>query len=633
MPYPRELNLDEDTKERLISYLDDELHNHYAERSGHIDDLKRWQRDYWATPSTKEATFPFKGAATIIIPLSAIAIEAVHARTMTMMFALPQFVSANAVSGQWEAVERPFERFMDYELLNQMKIRKHLGDCFLEAEKFGTMIGKVGYCREVKTAVREIDGIEQEFEVVTKQGAVADCVPDSRFLMPYAAKDPQSAPWCGEEHEATPYELMLQEQGGLFKKGTFKELEMYFSESSLGTTAQESGRKFTRHQEELENRTSIWPKTLDWVEIWLAFDVDKGGKHKEIVVHYHRGSRTIMSVRYNWHHDLRRPYRTNVYFPIEHRWRGIGICKKNEQFQREVTTQHRQRLDNATLANIRMIKISKLSQYGPNEPVFPGKMWFVDDMDHIETLQLGEIYPSAYNNEQATLLYSQQRTGVNEVTLGMPQVGTPGTATSDLARIQEGNRKFDFVYQNFREFTNELIIDTAATIQQFGPRRLAYFDHVEGGKMVQKFFEMPTNLVTDGVLIGLRVVSQQQNKVLDRQNWEQVAARLQQYYTAQLQLAQYAGNPELMQLIIKKGLAASTEAMRQLLEHYDVRNIERLIVIESEMQSQNELGAARAEFGGSEQPAGPGTAPGIQQLIETITGGGAGGNGGVNRLL
>jgi hypothetical protein len=45
---------------------------------------------------------------------------------------------------------------------------------------------------------------------------------------------------------------------------------------------------------------------------------------------------------------------------------------------------------------------------------FPGKMWFVDNKDDIDTMQMGEIYPSAYNNESATLQYHQQRSGINE---------------------------------------------------------------------------------------------------------------------------------------------------------------------------------------------------------------------------
>src|SRR5215203_3802689 len=98
MSYPRELRLSKDTEERLISYLEDELSNHMMEKGAHTEDIMRFQRDYWSKPATERATFPFTGASTIVIPLTAIAVETIHARTMTTLFALPQFVTVRAVS-------------------------------------------------------------------------------------------------------------------------------------------------------------------------------------------------------------------------------------------------------------------------------------------------------------------------------------------------------------------------------------------------------------------------------------------------------------------------------------------------------------------------------------------------------
>jgi hypothetical protein len=527
---------------------------------------------------------------------------------MTMMFGIPQFVSAHALSNDWDNAARPVERFMDRELIQEMRVRRTFGDCFLEAEKFGTMIGKTGYEKVVKTAVRTVGGVDEEFDVTIREGATFDAVADARFLMPYSSKDPQMAPWCGEEHTASSYEVMLLEQSGLFRPGTiidqgaendpsgWSKLKAWVNAGQDQGTQLTEGKKFERNQQDLEKTTPVFPNTIDWQEIWCAFDVDGSNRPKEICVHFHRASRTIMSIRYNWHSDLRRPYRTGVYMPVEHRWRGIGICKQNEQFQREVTTQHRQRLDNATLANMRMIKISKLSGYGPREPIFPGKMWFVDDMTHVDTFQLGEIYPSSYQNEQATLIYSQQRTGINETNLGMPQVGTPGTATSDLARIQEGNKKFDFVYANHKEFANDIIMDTAENIQQFGPRRIQYFTETENGALVKQFFDMPVGLIRDGILIQLKAAGQQQNKILDRQNWQQISQMLQAYYTGLIDLAMPLGDKQLIQTIFYKGMGAATEAMRQIFDSYDIRNVDRMIVRELE----DKINAGLATLGGTQ---------------------------------
>jgi len=636
MPYPREIYLGEEREAELIQYIETELVQYYMDTSEHLNDLIQWQADYWAKPTKKVATFPFRGACTTVIPVTAIAVEAVHARTETQLFGQQQLVAAQAVADEWDQAQKPLEDFMNYYLFKKLKIKQELSSCFLEAEKFGTMIGKPGYERVVRYGAREINGVDQEFSVVYKDGPVFDAIPDARFLYPYWAKDAQSSDWIGEEHGETPYYIYQSEKAGLFRSGTYEDLMVWMNNQMSGSPGND-GEKFERNQMDLERTKYSIGKRLEWVEMWLAWEVDNRDIKKEIVVHYHRNSGKIMSIRYNYLSDLRRPYRVGTYFPVEHRSRGIGICKMNEQFQRSITTRHRQFSDNATLANIRMFKIHKLAGYGNGEPVFPGKMWFLDNMDQLDTVQLGEVYPSSYQAEQSDVIYSQQRTGVNEVTLGMPQVGTPGTATSDLARIQEGNKKFDLWYMRVRDFGDEVVTDIADLYQQFGPRNLEYFYTASGGEMVRSFLQLPASYIREGIVINLKISSQVHNKVLDRQNWQQIAGFLTQYYQGLVQLAMPLGNPEMIQLIFTKGLSALTEAMRQILETYDVRNIDRIIVKELDMllQGQNPsmLGGGNGPIpiSSGQQPnnrvAGSSEASGMEQLLSLITSGGAGGVG------
>lgn len=608
--YPREIKLDDNTERRLVSYLEDELTRHYAERGSHIDNLKSWQADYWAEPSTTEATFPFKGAATLIIPLAAITVEAIHARVMTTMFALSQFITAKPQSPQWQNHARPVERFLDDQLLREIGIYKPVSSSVLEIIKFGSGIVKCGYEKITKTAVREIEeDKEEEFTVTIKNSPTVDSVPFARFLMPFIYQDPQSSSWCGEEHEYTPYELRLMETSGKFAEGTMEKMSAHFTTNPSSTSA--SGLEFQRSQEELESREPIWPDRIQTVEMWLGFDIDgtedlvvngtipreaiSNSYDKEIVVHYHRASRTILSCRYNWYEDLRRPYHTGVYFPVEHRWTGIGVCKQVEQFQKEITTQHRQRIDNATLANCRMIKVSNLSKYGPDEPVFPGKIWFVDNMSDVDSFQLGEVYASSFSNENQSNLYVQQRTGVNEVSLGMPQVGTPGTATSDLARIQEGNKKFDYTYRNIKHFVSEISRSTVLNIKQFGSRAEMYYTNVEGGELVRDFFTNDFELIKGGFLLEIEVAGQQDNKLLDRNNWQQVAQLLTGYYDSMIGLANAKGDKELLSRIVDSGMHAATETMKQILESFDLKNVDRIIV--QEALQNGGLGTLRAGAG------------------------------------
>jgi hypothetical protein len=274
---------------------------------------------------------------------------------------------------------------------------------------------------------------------------------------------------------------------------------------------------------------------------------------------------------------------------------------------------------------MRMFKINRLSGYGPKEPIFPGKMWFLDDMSQLETVQLGEIYSSSFSNEQAAVLYSQQRTGVNEVILGMPQVGTPGTATGDLARIQEGNKKFDYSMDNIREWIGDLTMDVICNIKQFGPRHPDYFQSAEGGQEVARLMALDIQTLKSGIIFEVKAAQQQANRLLDRNNWQQIGALVNQYYVAMIQLASQSQRPDLVQLILSKGLVAATETMKQVLESFDVRSINKILVPEVEellglangQQPQNGPGGPAVPTGNI-GPQDIGNAEGlaaIQQLI------------------
>jgi hypothetical protein len=620
MPYPRLLKFSPEVAEKLISYLTTEMNNHYAERDPWIQDLLQWQKDYWSKPITQRATFPFTGASTLIIPLTAIAVEAIHARNMTSLFATDEFVNAKPKTSEYNGVDvasaaHPLEVFVNHTLAEDCDIYKFCDNTGLEFVKYGTCVGKSGYERISKWAVRELGEIEQEVEVVIKDGATVDAVSVGRFLMPFMSQHPQTAPWCGEEHTNSPYEVKLMEQSGMLYPGTYEELLKFVTASPVGVTGFE--REFQASQEQLEDRNPVFPKFINYQEIWLSFDTDGTGREKEIQVLFHRPSRRLMAAFYNQYSDLHRPYRYGNFFSVEHRWAGIGVGKQNEQFQREITMIHRQQLDQGTLANMGMLKVHKMSGYGPREPVFPGKMWFLDDMTHIEPFKLSEPSQSSFANEQSSLIYSQQRSGINELTLGMPQQGTPGTATSDITRLQEGKAKSDFALKSYRKFLGSIVTDVLCVTKDYSVKSVQFLDTMENGDLVKQLLSLPTELFRKSLLYDINPVSQINNKALDRQNWQQVAQLLQQYYTAEMQIVEMTRDPQLMQLLVQKILIGGTEAMKQLLETYDIRNIDRILPVELlNIKAANATTGAAPGANGTTRPAIPSTASGVVSTPE-----------------
>ena len=577
MTYTPQIYLTKEQEDNLKVKLIFEISNHRGERSAWVDDLKRFQSDYIANPRNKSPKFPFVGAATIVIPLTAIVTEALHARNMQRMFGGDQLVAGKFFDDFWNQFDRPIERFLDWQLLEQIGFKSKFENCLLELEKLGTAVMKDGYSRITKFV--KVNGAVEEVPIYAGPDVMP--VPVANFLMPFACQDPQTADWCGEEHVSTQYGVLLAEQSGLFRPGIYQKLANFYSG---GSNTNLSSDPYRQNIQKETNQQPVWPKEIGWYEIYIAWDVTETNpegvtppdapppQRRELQVLYDYNNNEILAIRDNPDPFGRRPYEIGVMMKLENRWTGIGVAKQNEQFQREVTMQHRQRLDAGTLANANMLKVQRLSGVSPDEPVYPGKLLFLDNLDDVEPLQLGGTYPAASNNEQQTLYYAQQRSGINELTLGQPQSGTPGTATENTIAIQESGLRFDYTSNNVKDFANRIILNTICNISLYGCSDPRYFDIIPEGAAVKEFFKLPVSLHRSHIIAKFSVINQSQNKLLDRNNWTQLSQFFTQYYQNAVQGLLMIGKQDLAAAAILKGIDASTKAMKMILESFDIPN-------------------------------------------------------------
>jgi hypothetical protein len=185
----------------------------------------------------------------------------------------------------------------------------------------------------------------------------------------------------------------------------------------------------------------------------------------------------------------------------------------------------------------------------------------------------------------------------------MPQVGTPGTATSDLSRVQEASRKFDYTYKNSKRFILDIVKDVLCNTSQFGLPDSRVFATVKNGEQVKQLLSLPHADLKAFVLADLNLAGQNANRLVDRNTWLQLSQPIQQYIEGSLQLSQLLGNPQLSQLIAIRGLSTATEIMRQLLEAYDIRSIDKIL-----LPMDNLMGMLGANINGPQNPKslGPG---------------------------
>lgn len=625
--------------DRLVRWLNEELQLARTERQRLMEDWKEWQRQYWAAPKTKTKDFPFKNAANIVIPITAIAVEAVHARLMNTIWAPRPFWSINPTSEMWvpaaprveewlqNEVERP-EGLMLYEVTNEG---------FMEFCKLGTVIFKSGYERVVKKSYRMVAGQLEEYWYECKNSATVHWVPRANFLIRFTETDPQNSSWCGEEHQWTWGQLKTMALSGrMDPAGVELVKSRYIQKRQTGNTFG-SATDYQKQIDQLMHTEPSWSHAFDCVEIWCSFDIDGDGVNEEIYLDYHEESRTILSARYNPNADLRRPYRKACYITVEGRFDGIGICKQNEMFQSEITTIHRQRIDNATVANMRMLVIRKMSGYGPGEPLFPGKIWMVDSKDDVTSLQMGDVYNSSYQNEASAERWSQMRTAANETVLGMPEQGTPGTATDSLTRLGEANKRFNLVLLNLRRCLGLVGRDTLVNYQQFGDKNYHWIVLQEDGLYVHQFLTLPEELASAGASVEVTASDQIVNQQVEQQQWMALSQILERGNMMTLQLAQMAmqlsGDPTFLLQVIQRTLYITDEVRRKLLHTFNVQDINKLTFTqEGEVGSTPTGGPAMGQpqlgpGGGLPGNAGPGGMGNPLQMLAMAGGNGNGGNG------
>jgi hypothetical protein len=617
------LKLNKETEARLTMWLHEEIHQARAERQPLVDDWIKWQKQYWAEPEAEVKNWPFPKSANIVIPVTAIAVEAINARMMNTLFSIDPFYSVRPTMPEWVDAAPPLERWLQTEIENPDGVYMYsfLQDALLELTKLGTAVAKSGYAREYRKAVREISGIEEEYYYEVKNGATLDHVPLANFLIRLGEKNPQTAAWVGEEHDFTWAELKRMSQGGRISADTLELVKHDYTSSNAESP--NDGSEYEDALDKLTVEEPIWHDNFQIQEIWCSFDVDGDGIDEEIVIDFHWTTQRILSIRYNWHDDLHRPYRVAQYQTVENRIFGIGVGKQNEQFQDEITAVHRQRLDNATLANMGMIALPKNSGYGPKEPIFPGKMWFLDDVQQIQPFKLSEVYNSAFANEDVIMRYSEMRTGVNEVLLGMPQEGTPGTATGDLARLAEGNKRFDLVLRNVREWLGQLGLDLIANYQQFGTRDYHWMVLGEDGHYVEEILRMPPVLVRKGAMIEVTATNSITNREVEQRQWMALFQLINQHSSMVLQLAG-AIDPQLFAALVMEAVWTSGEAMHRLLQTFNEVDTEKLILGRSMLQGMMQNGQGQGTPGGP-NPGGLGGLqgdPNAQGLAGLLGGGG-----------
>ncbi|NJL70758.1 MAG: hypothetical protein HC888_03690 [Candidatus Competibacteraceae bacterium] len=179
---------------------------------------------------------------------------------------------------------------------------------------------------------------------------------------------------------------------------------------------------------------------FDISEVWVYFDVDGDGVPVDLFLTVSMEAGVILKEQYN---SLGTRFITNAKYVSRPRaLSGRGTGQMTEGVQTEVTSLHNLRIDNAKLANMRMILTKRNSGFGGQREVYPGAVWEVENpAEDVRSFQLGEVYPSSLQAETHSLQYGMRSVGLSESQMGFADstLGSRDTARGQAMRLQTGD--------------------------------------------------------------------------------------------------------------------------------------------------------------------------------------------------
>jgi hypothetical protein len=551
---------------------------YFTLKSSHDAKLDEWayqERQYRAR-SEGPQTVPFVGACGDVVPVSAMAVDPVHARLDTGIFkADPVFVLKPLKKGVTNFTQS-LSNWIEYYQKHKLELRRVVSPRLLEMTKHGTMVLKTVY-EHVHYPVMTYD---KEWNVVKKdvtrfRGPKVYGISLADFLFPPGYQHLQDCPIVFERQHYFPTELMVAQ-----KSGKLANVKKVIDQKQVIRDALEQERQDSANHQE------VGPEYRDQIEVfevWCDYDINGDGLPERLVATYHVPTRTFLQLRYNWYFHQHKPYTVVPYSITNDSLYGIGIGEMSSFFQDAQTAWHRMATDNTYLANIRMFVAKKESGIEDIPKLYCGRTFFVDDpKNDFIPFQAAEIYPSTLQERQNLFGLTEKRTGISDYLTGResPIVGSRATATATTALIQEGTRRVEEVLENVRIGLAEVLQFCIYIWIQYGlddVDDLVFGDDQIASDLKSFFDTVNENNIQGALAIDLSATDAANNRGLQQQMQLTLIRVMMEYLDKLVQAGQTAlaavqqGQPEMTQLI-SDVMTSARNMFRDLLNKYDIRN-------------------------------------------------------------
>jgi len=583
--------LREDLSDSVGKWLSQELDNQQAL----IDKLQVWDRQYKGIKEPKNS--PYQGCSNTAIPKTRINVDALVVRICDAVWGQIKVWIVKATKPEFVDLAMELEDYLDWWQKNIVRLRKKLFSPILQCIKTGTGIVKIDYTKKKRVcylnAAADATGkgiydnrnggkvkksVRSEYD-----GADLAGISREDFVISSEATDIQNAFLVGFRTYLRKPELELKAQTKVYDDTILGNIVSHDYVDDVKVERAAGQGKLIKSDE--KGLYEIW-------ELWLRYDVDEDGEEDDIVVTYHRASKTVLRAIYNPMFMGFRPFVSLVFYPSEYSFDGMGVCQVLEKTQVELDMLHNMRIDRLEQISARMYLASRASGFDENDNPFviaPGYVRYVDgDLEKaVREIQFSDNYPSTYTEENLLTNYMGEAVGVTPAVLGQSVSERP-VARDTMALLQENNKKFKFGIDNIRYGLGEVGWMSLEVTAQYQPR-LSYYDTGTEGVLEEKTIEFPLDYLRDGVSVELMASSELMNTEIRREIDKEIYVMISDFVTKTGGMVMAAANPMLPPQVREYFIAVSeigTKLMKRICQDYGIKDFETLVPDATQMIAQ-----------------------------------------------
>lgn len=609
----------------LLDYLATEVQQARSDRAPLEEDWVRYAAAYRARPKNKERDFPFKGAANLTVPVIATDVDTTISGLIGSIFAVPNLWTCEGLRPDWLDFAARLEEFLEWAQEAELGMYSTVVDFVTEMVKLGTGVLKQRYRREQRMMWewREL-GPGRTVQQMTRRIAVdrpeVSWVPLANFYLPATARSIVDAPWVGERLSLTWGQLESRVRAGIYTEDALTKIGAHWRANQPKTTFG----TYEEAQASLDHFLPSLKDTFELFEFWTDFDVMGAGEPQAVLCTIHLPSMAYVRADLNPFFHQEKPYSAARFVRQEGRFYGIGLPEMLEQIQEEISTMHNQRIDNNTIRNTSLFKARRGSGIKADEPIWPGRIFLVENTDDIQPMQMGYEASSTLPEEEFLLNYARQRSSVSDYQRG--GAGTPAisysTATTVVEMLRQGRLRLDQVIREIQgalSETGQRVVELYQQFDQGGKPYLVMGD--KDGTVVQQVLQFPLDTIRMGVAIKVTATNSQLNRETKIRTDQIIFGLVTQFYQQLFQGMTIVVNPQLpppLRILAFQMVQGGLVLARRILDAYGQQDLDRIIPDLNELtQLSGQISQVIPQAGGAGQPfpqAGPGgggAAPGF----------------------